>query len=420
MKKHMLVALGTALVLAGVTLADTPDRAAPVVSGQVPSQEGVLFPAAGEASCSPGGQCWATAEYLLGWFQGDKVGVLVTTSPPDTSPAIAGIPGLSTTRILFGGDTVNTGVRSGLRLGAGYWFTPERILGVEAGFMFLESRATLFEASSDGSVILTRPFVDALTGASMVHAVAFPNTPETLLPPYRTFPGSGTVAVRLSSGNYYEAHVDMTENINDLGWLRVDSLFGYHYFRYAEALHIRQTKFPTGPDFVPGTQIVNIDDFGTRNDFHGGDFGLRAQFFWGDLSLALLGKLAVGQICRLVDIEGGQLVSVPGTTPVASAGGMLALVSNIEHHSDQDWTILPELGITLGWQAAPNLRLSLGYTMLYLNRIARAADQVDYTLNPDLLPPALQPPVAGDHPLYSRNRADVWLHSLSFGLEVSY
>ena len=114
------------------------------------------------------------------------------------------------------------------------------------------------------------------------------------------------------------------------------------------------------------------------------------------------------------------MVIVPTTAPVVRTGSLYALSSNIGLHGDDDWTLLPEFGLNLGWQATSNLRVTLGYSVLWLNRIARASDQIDMMVNPNLFPPATSTPTTTDHPAYSRNRADVWLQCLNFGVELTY
>jgi hypothetical protein len=101
-------------------------------------------------------------------------------------------------------------------------------------------------------------------------------------------------------------------------------------------------------------------------------------------------------------------------------GGLYALASNIGSHHTHDWTVLPELGANLAWQATPNVRLTVGYSVLWLDRIARAADQVDTTLNPALLPPATRAATTTDHPMFVLIRNDMWLQTINVGVELSY
>jgi hypothetical protein len=415
MTTRVLVALSL-LVLVGPSFAEPAESAPPPPPTQAPAappiieKSTVLQQACDGAYCGASGtgeQFWATAEYLFTWFSGDRLPPLVTTSPGGTPQATAGIPGLPTTTTLFGGDVVNTDLRSGMRLGVGYWFQPERTCGIEAGMMLVESQSAIFQGNSTGTPILARPFFDASTNNLATVLIAFPGV------------SSGAISARASSGNFYEAHVDLTENVFDIGWARLDSLLGYRFFRYDEGVRIRQ-NITNSPQFVAGTQFLGSDDFATENTFHGGDFGLRTTFQRDDYSLTLLTKLAVGRVSRGIEISGGQLIEVPGVAPVTHIGNLLALPSNIGHFHTDDWTLLPELGVTFGWKATHNVWVTFGYSVLWLDRIARVGDQIDFTVNSTMLPQSTVTPTGPTRPTFTFFRNDVWLQSLSLGVEVTF
>jgi hypothetical protein len=414
----MLVALGTALLVAGSALAEGPQTTPPSLPSQVlaPPPAAHAAPAApayeDEPSFlettwggGPDGQLWVSAEYLVGWFSGDRLPPLATTSPAGTARINAGVIGGPTT-VLFGGNVVNDDTRSGFRLAAGYWFNTERTLGIETSFLMLESQATGFAASSNGNPILARPFFDVTTGLNDSALVAFPGS------------SSGSLAARASSGNLLQATVDLTENVIDCKWFRLDSLLGYRYYNYGEGVHIRQslTNIPNSP----GTVFASEDDFSAENVFNGGDFGLRARFAWDTVSLDLLSKLAVGGVNRDVKIVGNSVTTAPGQATVSREGGLLALSSNIGDYHNHDWALVPELGATLAWQATPNVRLTLGYSVLWLDRIARAGDQIDLDVNPTLFPSATGTPVQPRFPLFRDVRNDVSFQTVNFGLEFTY
>jgi hypothetical protein len=406
----MMLAFGTAIVVAGSAVAQAPDALTPVPAPAV-VDSGPPHAAPWFASASNGnadGQFWLSGEYVVGWFKGDSLPALVTTSPAGTPRGIAGIPGPASTRVLFGGETVNDDLRSGIRLGAGYWFTPARECGIEVGFMMIENQASGFAGVSDGSTILARPFIDANT-----------NTPQAAL---IAFPGSsgGGVAARIRSGDFYDGHIDLMENVFNLGWVRFDSLFGYRFYRYDEGLRVRQTVLPTGVGVATGSQIDAVDNFSAQNEFHGGDFGFRTQFTRDTFSLDLLTKCAVGSVNRDVKIFGGQVFTSPGSAPVPAIGGLLALGSNIGAHHSHDWALLPEFGATLGWRASDNVRVTFGYSALFLERIARAADQIDLHVNPNLFPGTGQSTNGVFRPNFLLVRNDAWFQTLSLGIEFSY
>lgn len=421
MKNHILAALGMMLLMAGLTPAQEPEPIpAPKPEAGSPTPAPAPAPADAPAplpripgSCEgdcarPKEQLWVTAEYVLAWFHGDNLPPLVTTSPAGTPQAVAGVLGHSPTSVLFGDSRVNDEVRSGLRFGVGCWFDAQQTLGIEAGTMIMESQSTLFSASSTGTPILAQPFFNAATNAQDAILVAFPGST------------SGTIDVRASSGNFYEAHIDLSENVLEASWVRVDALLGYRFYRYDEGLSIRQVRTPTNPLFVPGTQIATDDEFTAENEFHGGDFGARAKFYWGDLVMGLSARLAVGGLSRGVKIDGSTVTTVPGVAPVVQTGGLYALSTNIGTHNNSDWVVMPEFGADLGWQVTSNLRVRVGYTLFALDRIARAADQLDFTVNSNLIPPVGPSPAGPNRPAFTLNRSDVWVQTLNLGVEFTY
>jgi hypothetical protein len=407
MATRILAALAVALICAGSTLAQAPEFVpAPTpliersgISSVLPSSEPAI-------SRDP--EMWVRADYLLSFLRGVSAPPLVTTSVPGTPRATAGILGAPGTSTLFSGF-VNDDFRSGVRLGAGYWFNPEQSLGVEVGFTLIASQTDAFSANANDGSILARPVVDATTGTPQALLVAFPGS------------STGSIEVRANSGKFYEAHIDLSEKAIDNGSYRLYSLLGYRYYRYDERVSIQQTINPIGVPFVPGTQLVANDNFQTRNEFHGLDLGFRSQFTRNNLSLDVLTKVAVGRINRTVNIGGDQTVTVPGTAPVTQTGGVLALATNSGVVDTGDWKVMPEVGLTLSWQVRANVSLSLGYSFIFLNGVNRAVDQIDTTVNPNFFPGA-NPAVGGPlRPAAGANlRADMWIQSCNVGLLWTY
>ncbi len=363
---------------------------------------------AGPAAPATDGNFWVAADALVGWINSANAPALVTTSPAGTGRNVAGAPGPNTTT-LFGGGTNNDG-RLGGRLEAGYFFGPPSDIGVEAGFLVLESQSTFFNATSNGSPILARPYINANTGAPSAILVAFPGA------------ATGSINVQANSGNFMEGHFDGTEAIVNNNWLRLDGMLGYRFYRYDEGLTVQQTVLVTDPRFQGGVQGVNVDHFATRNEFHGGDFGLRARFAWENLSLTLLTKLAVGNVRSEVTIQGAQVATAPGVAPVVRSGGLLALPNNSGSLVNNTPAVFPELGATLGWQVTPNFRIRVGYSLFMLGQVLAANAQVDPVLNPHLFPGAAGP-AAGTgpgRPAFMNNRTDIWAQTINLGAELTF
>jgi len=399
----MMTALAAFLLAAPFVAAQPLVEAPAYTSGEI--VVGDIYPQA--VAAVPEERFWFRTDYLLGWFQGQNVGTLVTSSPAGTPKATAGVLGAATTTPLFS-DQQNNRLRSGMRVVVGGWFDGEPRRGFEAAFTVMESQASLFNAASGGDPILARPIGNAVTGLPAAILLAFPGE------------STGSVSALARSGNFYDAALDFTEVFVQNGGFRLESIVGYRFYRYDEGVSIRQAVLPTGPLFVPGTVIDSSDAFSTQNAFHGLDLGLRARCAWDDFTLTLLAKAAAGHITRETNIQGSQVTTVPGLPPVGSSGGVLALSSNIGRHSKNDWGLFPELGANLSWQLNPNVRLRGGYTFLFLHQIARAPDQIDFTINPNLLPPNTPPQPGPNRPIFDLRRSDLWIQSLQFGVEVSF
>jgi hypothetical protein len=353
---------------------------------------------------------WANSEYLFAFMRGSPTVPLVTTATAGTSRAAAGILGQPQTSVLFGDERYGDNVRPGFRVATGLWFNPQQSLGIEGGFLMTSSQAAIFSATSNDGTILARPYIDATTGLRQAVLVAFPGL------------SNGSIDVRANTGNLYSFNLDFAEKAIDHGWLRIYSLIGYKFYRYDESLRVQQTIAPVpGGAFAAGTLITSNDNFSTTNQFHGLDLGFRSQLNFTDrLWLEVVTKVAVGRVHRDVAIGGTQTSTVPGAAPVTLSGGVLALSSNATSFAETDWRAIPEVGLTLAWQLRPYVTLRTGWSFMYFNQFARAADQVDPNINPHLFPGANAALGGPNSPAFNLVRSDLWLYSFNLGLEFKY
>jgi hypothetical protein len=204
----------------------------------------------------------------------------------------------------------------------------------------------------------------------------------------------------------------------------VDALGGYRYLRFSDGLSVTENLVstnPASPIFVPLGTLINVtDSFSTRNQFNGGDLGLAGQLWRGPWVLGLLGKLAVGDNQQVVAATGSTSVTVPGHPTVVNPGGLLALSSNSGHFTRDRVSLVPEFGVNLGYQITPHLRIFTGYTLLYWFNVVRAGNQVDLTVNPNLLPPVTGAAAGPAHPAPHFQTTDLWVQGLSTGLEFRF
>jgi hypothetical protein len=234
-----------------------------------------------------------------------------------------------------------------------------------------------------------------------------------------SFPGvlAGSVAVRSESDPMIIADALMRFALVQNSAGHVDFLLGYRYLYLAESLQIQENLTSLDP-FALGTRIQVNDRFATRNEFNGGLLGLDSEWKWSIFSLQIFGKLALGNLNREVMIDGNTLVTTPGAAPVNNPGGLLALQSNSGTFSSNHFVCMPELGITAGCQITNNIRATVGYSLLWLTEMVRPGDQIDRTVNTNLLPPAL--PAAPIRPIFTLRDTDFWAQGVRVGLEFRF
>ncbi len=364
------------------------------------------------SACAPVCRVWAEVDYILWKTRGDNVPALVTTSPTGTAAAQAGVLGTPGARTLVGAAGFGDDFRSGLRYNVGFWFSPQQTFGLQVGGFFLDDTATVTTLSSNGDPILARPFLNAINGAASSQLIALPGT------------FAGSVAVdHHNSVNGFDAA--LRGNMCCGPSYRLDALLGYRYLHLADGLAVTESLVAganaPGSLGVPiGTNIVVADHFHTTNTFNGLQTGISGEYrFWERWILSGTGKASFGWIDRVADIGGVTAVAVPGQAAVQNVGGLYALSSNIGHYAQSDAVIIPEANLNLGLQLSRNLRVRIGYSLLYISSVVRPGTIIDTIVNPALIPPPTGNPVPA-RPTIQTERSDFILHGLSGGLELRF
>lgn len=109
-----------------------------------------------------------------------------------------------------------------------------------------------------------------------------------------------------------------------------------------------------------------------------------------------------------------------GTTPSATstAGSVFSQPTNIGNYGSSSFAAVGELGATVDWAIWSQCRLSVGYTFLWWSQVARAAAQVDPSVNATQFPPGtLSGPAA---PAYNLRTTDFWGQGLNLGFEYQF
>ncbi len=162
------------------------------------------------------------------------------------------------------------------------------------------------------------------------------------------------------------------------------------------------------------------DSFTTQNNFYGGEIGLIGQRYYERWLLEGTAKVALGDMNSIVSINGSTVVSFPGQPTVINQGGLLALSSNIGRHEHDAFVAIPQFSLRVGYRATERLTFLAGYTFMYFSQIARAGDQIDTTINPNLIPPVTPPVVGPLRPAFNFHPSDLVLQGITLGAEYSF
>lgn len=374
-----------------------PDACEPVICGDccTPSDCCVDF------CCPPRpSSLWLRAEYLLWHLEDQNVPPLVTSAPAGVPPIL----GLPTTQVLFGDDQVDNDLYSGGRFTVGFWLPGYQDLGIEGSFFFLGKRDGRFEAASNGEIALGRPFVDAVTGLPDFEIVAFAGTTGSVRVDYATRLWGAETNLRYKWCCGPDWHVDL--------------LAGYRHVNLRENLDISENLAPAG-----GGRILLSDRFGTQNQFNGGQLGIDFERrFWQKWFLGAQLKVALGHISQEVHIGGSTLFLPPGGGASLQPGGFFALPTNIGRQRRDEFAVVPELNLKVGYDVNERLRLFVGYDVMMISDVARPGDQIDPVVNTTQLPTNLGPGVlvGPARPAVLFRTTDFWAQGLNVGVEYRY
>jgi hypothetical protein len=316
--------------------------------------------------------------------------------------------------VLFGGRDVDNEERSGGRFTAGFWLDDCHTVGVEGSYFFLGSRAVQFGAAgtgAPGSAVIARPFFDTSLNQENSELVSAPGLlagTVNVTSSSRLQGGAGNLICNLCCGCCY----------------RVDLLGGFRYVDLEEGLGVGEDLMvlPTVPG-IGGGRVTVLDQFDARNRFYGGQLGARGEARRGPWFVNVQGLIALGDTHEVVTINGATALIPVAGTPTVSANGLLTQPTNIGRFSRDQFAVVPEVDVNVGYQVTDHLRAFVGYTFLYWSDVVRPGDQIDRVLNPNQLPATLG--ASGlfggpARPAFSFHGTDFWAQGINFGVEFRY
>jgi hypothetical protein len=338
---------------------------------------------------------------LLAWAtDGYRLPALATTSSV-APPATAGQRDQPDTATLFGGTDVHDELRSGGRLTAGWWFTPEQRTGVELGYFGIDGQDVAFAGDAATTPVIARPYVDAVGLGEEAELVAYPG----LL--------AGSLAAKVDS-EFSGAEVLVRRAAFWNSRWRIDWLAGYRYARLRDSVEISQTSesLDAASGFPAGSVVERTDRFRLVNNFHGGQLGVAGRWWHGPWSLSSGAKGALGGNAVRSGIGGTTVVSTPagaGDDVATYDGGLLAARSNSGSRTVDRGAVLAQFDLTLEYQLRYDMRLAVGYSLLGWSDVARMDALLPASLNPSQIPPGALagepvpgPPTPGDDAFWAQ------------------
>jgi hypothetical protein len=353
----------------------------------------------GDGHCGSCAHCchqmdlWGSAEFLLWWAKGGVTPALVTTSPPGTAQANAGV--LPDAEVLFGRSYLGDQIQAGGRVTFGIWLDDEHNVGAAGRFYATNGHSDSFVSSDEE--ILGRPFFNVLLDQNDALLVNFPGVV------------SGDLEADYSNQNFLGAETFLSIMMQRNRCRRVDLIAGYQFMRLDDRLLIDSTHNLTGL----GIQLDIRDRFAAQNEFHGGQIGLRGQMMRGCWSLDALGKVALGSMRQEVSISGSTQVTPGGNFD----GGLLAQPTNIGEHQRDKFAWIPELTLNLRYHHTPNVSFHAGYTLIWFSDVVTSGRHIDTGVNTTQIGGPL---VGAARPAFDFHDESYWLQGINFGVNWDF
>ena len=307
-------------------------------------------------------------ESLMRWVSTQKGQPLATLgSSTETVPAALGRPSTQVVTDVFDRDRIHYGgrVTAGIALddAAGFSIQASAFWLADTG-----TRSSVSAGGQPGSFVLARPFFNVVAGTQDADPVAFPRISSGSLQfdANRRFYGADLALRYLYYGNVGsdESHTYI--------------LFGPTYFALEESLKIQENSQDLPGLGVPGNSYYLRETFSTRNYFYGGQVGLDYLTRLGPVFVQAVGKVGIGATYQITRRDPFTQITEPNGTVTSSSDRALYISpANAGKTSRALFAVMPEGLLRLGYDFNQCVQVSVGYSVLYLNNVARPGDQID-------------------------------------------
>lgn len=383
-----------------------------------------------------GPRFYGGAEYLLWSVKGAPLSVpLVSTGPVSNKE---GFLVNSSTTILYGApfapatggnDTQNFPLFSGGRLTLGYWLDDSHRMAIEGRAFLLQTHSAGFDASTSSTTGLPGLRIPLYNNVRYNPGAACDPTNPITCSIGKTEDGS---PISVPGGLY--GSVSVTNKLQlwgadgtavipfaPYGTWELATLLGARYLNLTENFNLTGNLIGIASSpLYAGQSGTATDQFDTRNQFFGGVVGLRARTFWHAFSLEMSGRLGIGVSHEALSVAGFYRDS--GSPFANSSGpyGIFAMPANSGTFSRNEFALVPEAQVKVGYNITPSTRIFAGYDFLYDSNVIRPGDQInrnvpkgqtfqqDATVNSTTSPASLF------------KSTDFYAHGLNVGFEATF
>jgi Putative beta barrel porin-7 (BBP7) len=352
---------------------------------------------------------WFRPEALLWWSKSSPLPAPIVTvgSLNDQIPGAIGQPGTS---VLLGNQNIGLPTRGGGRFTFGFSFDAEQSWGIEATYFYLSNPTVTQGVYSDGgqgSALLAFPYYDPLKGGESASPIAYPGS----------FAGNAVLTLQsLLQGT----DVDFLHNVHYSNKVRVDLLGGFRYVNFQENLNFSTDSPNVSPN--PPAFFQTYDQFNVANNFYGGQLGVRASYDVARFFFNTTGKLALGSTFETVSVDGGTATNAGGYA--TAPGSYLSQPSNLGTTTRNQFAVVPEMNLNVGFRLRPWASIIVGYSFLYISSVARPGEQVSHVVNPtqssaisNYFPANPSGPAL---PGLHVHNTDFWAQGLNFAFELRF
>jgi len=318
---------------------------------------------------------------------------------------------------------VDYGIQSGTRLTAGVFIDQEAGSAVTGNFIYLPKSS--FSVSNNLGfnqfpILLQTGYSNTLT--YLIQPTVVGTDSQTPTPVSEDF--QITLARQVNSSvfasiNNYVVGGEINAKGKDLyiGDMMFSGLLGFRYFQFKEALSVNSNYEIFRPDGVTDVETVvlngatiqqpivgnfpnpiqinstSVDSIKVYNHFIGPQIGFNGEFKYNRWSVFGTGKLGIGVLHQVAKIQSvtsqtitkeysttqnNQLITATNTTTTTGNGGLLFSPYDNGKYDRNQFGLLPEINVKLGYNVTDRFKITAGYDFLLVSNVLRAPGQTQF------------------------------------------